>query len=72
MSEIATAIDRIRRVTQDRGSLVVLAEEAGVPYSTVHSFAKRGWSHKNIEVIEKLCAAAERIEERSLGQADAA
>lgn len=60
MSDIATTIDRIRAAAS-QGGLVALAQEAGVPYSTVHSFAKRGWSNKNLDVLEKLSAAADRI-----------
>lgn len=62
MSEIEVALQRIRAVADKRGGLVKLAQEADVPYTTVHSFAQRGWSNKNLEVIEKLAAAAERIE----------
>lgn len=62
MTQIASAIDRIRRVAGARGGMARLAQEAEVPYTTVHSFSQRNWSHKNLEVIEKLAAAAERIE----------
>lgn len=62
MTEIAAAIERIRRVAEAKGGLARIAAEADVPYTTVHSFQQRDWSHKNIEVIEKLAAAAERIE----------
>jgi len=63
MSEIASAIEHIRAVANEHG-LPELAREAGVPYSTVHSFGKRGWSNKHIEVIEKLSAAAKRLAEK--------
>lgn len=65
MTDIAAAIAQIRRVTQAKGALAELAQESGVPYSTVHSFAKRDWTHKNLEVIEKLAAAAQRIADRA-------
>lgn len=64
MSEIAQTIGRIRAVADLKG-LAELASEAGVPYSTVHSFAKRGWSHKNLDVLEKLSAAADRMIKKS-------
>jgi hypothetical protein len=59
MTEIADTIDNIRAVADDIG-LAELAREAGVPYTTVKSFADRGWTHKNLDVIEKLGAAAHR------------
>lgn len=62
MTEITAAVDRIRRVADRKGGLTLLAQEAGVPYTTVHSFSQRGWTNKNLDVIEKLVAAAERIE----------
>jgi precorrin-6B methylase 1 len=61
MTEIEQAVQRIRDVADRKGGLVKLAAEADVPYTTVHSFSQRNWSHKNLEVIEKLAAAAERI-----------
>ena len=64
MTEIELALQRIRTVADRKGGLVKLAQEADVPYTTVHSFSQRNWSHKNLEVIEKLAAAAERIEAR--------
>jgi soluble P-type ATPase len=64
MTEISAALDRIREVADRKGGLVELALVAGVPYTTVHSFAKRGWTHKNIRVIEKLSAAADEISAR--------
>jgi len=65
MTDIAAAIEQIRQVTKEKGSLAELARESGVPYSTVHSFADRDWTHKNLEVIEKLAAAAQRIAAKS-------
>jgi precorrin-6B methylase 1 len=64
MTEIAAAVERIRRIGARKGGLAELAREADVPYTTVHSFSERDWSHKNLTVIEKLVAAAERIEAR--------
>ena len=64
MTEIGSAIERIRKVGDRKGGLADLAREADVPYTTVHSFSERGWTHKNLAVIEKLAAAAERIEAR--------
>jgi precorrin-6B methylase 1 len=70
MTEIAAAVERIRNVGRRKGGLALLAQESGVPYTTVHSFAQRDWSHKNLEVIEKLVAAAERIEASLPADAD--
>jgi hypothetical protein len=63
MTENSSTLDRIKLVA-DRVSLAELAREAGVPYTTVHAFHRRGWKHKNLEVIDKLAAAADRITER--------
>lgn len=60
MNEMERAIARIREMADRRG-LAELSREAGVPYSTVHSFAQRAWSNKNLEVLQKLSAAAERL-----------
>ncbi len=60
MSEIAQTISTIRE-TAERVGLPAFAREAGVPYTTVKSFADRDWSNKNLDVIEKLAAAAERL-----------
>jgi precorrin-6B methylase 1 len=64
MTEIEAALQRIRTVADRKGGLAILAREADVPYTTVHSFSERDWSHKNLEVIEKLVAAADRIAAR--------
>jgi hypothetical protein len=63
MSEISSAIESIRQAAGKAG-LVELAREAGVPYTTVHSFSNRQWSHKNLDVLEKLAGAAQRINDR--------
>jgi hypothetical protein len=60
MSEIAAAIESIKTAAE-RVGLANLAREAGVPYTTVKSFADRGWSHKNLDAIEKLATAADRL-----------
>lgn len=62
MTGIAHAIETIRTAAE-RVGLADLAREAGVPYTTVKSFADRGWSHKNLEVIEKLAGAADRLKD---------
>lgn len=64
MTEIETALARVQAVAARKGGLAELAREADVPYTTVHSFSDRNWSHKNLEVIEKLVAAADRIAAR--------
>lgn len=65
MTEIEAALQRIRTVADRKGGLAELAREADVPYTTVHSFSERDWSHKNLEVVEKLVAAADRIAARA-------
>ncbi len=60
MSEIALVIANIRLAAKEVG-LPRLAKEAGVPYTTLHSFAARGWSNEYLEAIEKLSAAAKRL-----------
>lgn len=75
MTEIEAALQRIRTVADRKGGLADLAREADVPYTTVHSFSERDWQHKNLEVVEKLVAAADRIAARdaaSGSRADAA
>lgn len=69
MTEIEAALQRIRLVADRKGGLAELAREAEVPYTTVHSFADRDWGNKNLSVVEKLVAAADRITAR---EADAA
>lgn len=60
MSEIDDAIARVRAVA-DRHGLAALARAADVPYTTVQTFAKRGWTHKNLEVVRKLATGARRL-----------
>lgn len=64
MTEIEQALARIRAVANRKGGLAELSREAEVPYTTIHSFHQRDWQHKNLEVIEKLTAAADRIAQR--------
>lgn len=62
MSQIATTIDAVRQAAE-RDGLPRLALEAGVPYTTVKSFADRGWQNKSLAVFEKLADAAGRLNE---------
>lgn len=69
MTDVATAMDRIRKVAGERGGVKRLADETGLPYTTVHSFARRKpnpGSKKNdaLDVFDRLATAAERIEAR--------
>jgi precorrin-6B methylase 1 len=68
MSPISSTIQTVRQSAQKVG-LGELAREAGVPYTTVKSFADRGWEHKNFEVLERLWCAAERLRERDSASA---
>lgn len=61
MSQIADTIKAVR-LTADRVGFAKLALEAGVPLTTVRSFAGRNWSHKNLETLEKLAQAAQRLQ----------
>jgi hypothetical protein len=61
MSPVAQAIVAVRQ-SADRVGLGELARVAGVPYTTVKSFADRGWENKNLEVLERLYAAAKALE----------
>lgn len=66
MTELQSAVRRIKIAAKTTG-LVGLSKEAGVPYTTVHAYAKRNWSNKNLDVIEALVAAADRIAARDAG-----
>jgi lambda repressor-like predicted transcriptional regulator len=63
MTDFPGEIESIRQAVK-AASLADLAREAGVPYTTVHSFAEREWTHKNLETFEKLASAARRINRR--------
>jgi hypothetical protein len=62
MDPIQTAIDDVKRAVDARG-ITALVDESGVSYTTIRSFRDRGWSHKNLEVLRKLAAAAQRLNE---------
>ena len=64
MDLIDTAISNVRAAAQAHG-LAELARAAGLPYTTVKSFADRDWSHKNLETIRALNAAADRLASES-------
>jgi hypothetical protein len=70
MTEIEAALERIRAVADRRG-LAELARVAGVPYTTVHSFHERGWTNKNLKVVQKLVSAADEIAARADSDDDA-
>jgi len=60
MSEIENVLNEIRQAAEVVG-IPALAQEAGVPLTTVRSYAERGWTHKNLAVIQSLSAAAKRL-----------
>lgn len=60
MNDIDATINAVRE-TAKRVGLPTLAREADVPYTTVQTFAKRDWGHKNLDVLKKLIAASERL-----------
>jgi len=60
MSQTASPLERIRQASE-LVNVAEFAREAEVPYTTVHAFKERDWTHKNLEIIDKLAAAADRI-----------
>lgn len=64
MTQVNDIIDNVRRAAETHG-LAALAREADVPYTTVKSFADRGWSNKNLQVIDALARASNRLAEAS-------
>ena len=63
MQTITKAMERVGRVA-DRVGVWALANEAGLPLSTVRSYRDRGWTAEPLVACEKLIAAAERLEAR--------
>lgn len=61
MTDFTAALEAIRQIGDQKGGVSLLAKEADVPYTTVQSLKDRGWSNKNLEVLAKLAAAAEKI-----------
>jgi nucleoside phosphorylase len=60
MTSIALTIKNIEKAADAHG-IGALAREAGVPYTTVKSFSDRNWSHKNLDMLDKLANAAVRL-----------
>lgn len=60
MSATSPIIDLIRTAAE-KVSLVEFAKEAEVPYTTAHACKQRNWTHGQLETLDKLAAAAERI-----------
>jgi hypothetical protein len=60
MTPTAHAIEAIKQAADVHG-VSALAREAGVPYTTVKSFSDRNWSHKNLDLLDKLAEAATRL-----------
>jgi hypothetical protein len=61
MTDLTAALQGVRS-TANREGVAKLAAEAGVPYTTVRSLAERGWSNKHLSTLEKLVAAAARLD----------
>lgn len=61
MISVSERLARVGRVA-DRVGVTRLAREAGVPLSTVRSYADRGWTQNGLPICDKLIAAAERLE----------
>jgi hypothetical protein len=53
-------IARIQRAVE-LTDLAHLAERAHVPYTTLRSFAMRGWKYKHSDMLAKLARAADEI-----------
>lgn len=68
-----TVVERMARVGQmaERVGIRALALAAGLPYSTVRSYADRGWGQKYLPVCDALIAAAERLEHMTPAEAEA-
>lgn len=64
MTQITETINAVREAAE-RVGLAEFARVADVPYTTVKSFADRGWSHKNFEVLQKLAEAARKLKTRT-------
>ena len=64
MTQVNDIINNVRRAAETHG-LAALAREADVPYTTVKSFSDRGWSNKNLQVIDALARASNRLAEAS-------
>ena len=62
MSAIEQAMQRVREVAARRGGMKALAREAGVPYTTVHTLAQRGWANQSLDALQRLMDAAERLQ----------
>jgi lambda repressor-like predicted transcriptional regulator len=60
MTQVNDIIDNVRKAAETHG-LAALAREADVPYTTVKSFSDRGWSNKNLQVIDALARASDRL-----------
>lgn len=60
MSDISDNVNLIKQAANQFG-LPKLAERAGVAYTTLKSFANRGWTSKNLQVVQQLHVAAEAM-----------
>lgn len=58
-------LDLIRRVADERGGAVALAEESGVPYTTICSMKQRDWGHESMTRLERLTKAARKLARKS-------
>jgi lysophospholipid acyltransferase (LPLAT)-like uncharacterized protein len=68
MNSIDTLITRIKS-TSERDGMVRLAQESGVPYSTIAAFAARGWRHKGLDTVKVLAEASARLDAAAQGRA---
>lgn len=71
MSDLSEVLQSVRS-TASRVGVAKLAAAAGVPYTTVRSLAERGWSNKNLATVEKLAAAAARLDAAQAASDEAA
>ncbi len=60
MDTIDNAILNVRKAAEAQG-LAALAREADVPYTSLKSFADRGWTNKHLALLQRLDAAAHRL-----------
>ena len=61
--DVEVALENIRSVAERNGGVARLAEEAGLPYTTVHAFTRKPLEkqHNQIRVFERLAEAAAKL-----------
>lgn len=60
MDPIERLILNVRKAAETHG-LAAFARAADVPYTSLKSFADRGWTNKHLLMLQRLDAAAHRL-----------